>query len=72
MLLLGRVSAVRPRRAHRELAAGAGESGKSTFSKQMKLLHLQGFNQEERMVGRRAGCALCAGSKSRQKRPTNA
>jgi len=28
--------------------AGAGDSGKSTFTKQMKILHLKGFTDEER------------------------
>ena len=27
---------------------GAGESGKSTISKQMKIIHLSGFNEDER------------------------
>jgi len=30
------------------LLLGAGESGKSTVAKQMKILHLHGFNEEER------------------------
>lgn len=30
------------------LLLGAGESGKSTFSKQMKIIHLKGFNEEEK------------------------
>jgi len=29
--------------------AGAGESGKSTFAKQMKIIHLQGFSEDERL-----------------------
>eukprot|EP01091_Cochliopodium_minus_P000200 TRINITY_DN10222_c0_g1_i1.p1 TRINITY_DN10222_c0_g1~~TRINITY_DN10222_c0_g1_i1.p1 ORF type:complete len:348 (+),score=119.40 TRINITY_DN10222_c0_g1_i1:132-1175(+) len=32
------------------LLLGAGESGKSTFAKQMKLIHMKGFNNEERQV----------------------
>lgn len=27
---------------------GAGESGKTTIIKQMRILHIQGFNKEER------------------------
>mmetsp|Transcript_8725 Transcript_8725/g.21992 ORF Transcript_8725/g.21992 Transcript_8725/m.21992 type:complete len:359 (-) Transcript_8725:33-1109(-) len=31
------------------LLLGAGESGKSTLAKQMKIIHLKGFSEEERM-----------------------
>jgi energy-coupling factor transporter ATP-binding protein EcfA2 len=31
---------------HRLLLLGAGESGKSTIVKQMKLLHVDGFSEE--------------------------
>jgi len=34
------------------LLLGAGESGKSTIAKQMKILHLQGFSKEEMMTYR--------------------
>jgi GTPase SAR1 family protein len=34
------------------LLLGAGESGKSTFAKQMKILHLEGFTQEECLASR--------------------
>jgi len=32
------------------LLLGAGESGKSTVAKQMKIIHLQGFTNEERLT----------------------
>lgn len=32
------------------VCAGAGESGKSTFFKQMKILHKDGFSEEERLT----------------------
>jgi len=32
------------------LLLGAGESGKTTFAKQMRILHLKGFSEEERQV----------------------
>lgn len=35
------------------LLLGAGESGKSTIAKQMKILHLSGFSQEERQSWKR-------------------
>jgi GTPase SAR1 family protein len=31
------------------LLLGAGESGKSTFAKQMKIIHMEGFNPEEKL-----------------------
>jgi len=36
------------RQTHRLLLLGAGESGKSTLVKQMKIIHLSGFNQDEK------------------------
>uniref|UniRef100_A0A8D0SMU3 GNAS complex locus n=1 Tax=Sus scrofa TaxID=9823 RepID=A0A8D0SMU3_PIG len=47
------------RATHRLLLLGAGESGKSTIVKQMRILHVNGFNGEIKM--QREG--RCAGRK---------
>ena len=40
--------ALAPRCVHARAGTGAGESGKSTVLKQMKILHQGGYNDEER------------------------
>lgn len=41
-------------RTHKLLLLGAGESGKSTIMKQVKILYLGGFNAEERKMFKQA------------------
>ena len=41
-------------RTHKLLLLGAGESGKSTIMKQVKILYLGGFNPEERKMFKQA------------------
>ncbi|GIY06550.1 guanine nucleotide-binding protein G(s) subunit alpha [Caerostris extrusa] len=38
------------RATHRLLLLGAGESGKSTIVKQMRILHVNGFSEEDQKV----------------------
>ena len=40
----------RRQREHRILLLGCGEAGKSTFIKQMRIIHSNGFTDEERMA----------------------
>ena len=40
----------RRQREHRILLLGCGEAGKSTFIKQMRIIHSDGFTAEERMA----------------------
>ncbi len=40
----------RREREHRILLLGCGEAGKSTLVKQMRVMHSDGFPEEERMV----------------------
>ena len=39
------------------LLLGAGQSGKSTLAKQMKILYLEGFSEEERKAFREIVCS---------------
>lgn len=41
-------------RTHKLLLLGAGESGKSTIMKQVKILYLDGFGQEEKRMFKQA------------------
>jgi predicted kinase len=41
------------------LLLGAGESGKSTFAKQMKILHMEGFTPEDRVAFKKVRSKQC-------------